>query len=195
MIGEKGFADASVADIAADAGCSVGTFYRRFRDKHALLHALDDRLAREFRATMDSAVDPARWEGAGIAEILEGYVRFSLEVGPARAPLRRAALLMSVRDPVFAERNTRLTRELHERLRALLLDRRAEVGHPDPELAIEFALEQIRALLLSRLEGEPIAPHFLSISDERFVEETLRGVQRYLDLVTARGGSPEGNDP
>jgi AcrR family transcriptional regulator len=192
VIAEKGFADASVADIAARAGCSVGTFYRRFRDKHALLHALDERLASEFQATMEAAVDPRRWEGAGIAEILEGYVRFSLEVGPPRAALRRATLLMAVRDPAFAERSTRLTRELHQRLRALLRERRDEIAHPEPELAIDYALEQIRALLLSRLEGEPIAPHFLTIPDERFVEETLRWVHCYLDLAPTRGGAPEG---
>ena len=54
---------AAVADIAARAGCSVGTFYRRFRDKQALLHALDERFAEEFRATMQQAVAAERWEG------------------------------------------------------------------------------------------------------------------------------------
>jgi DNA-binding transcriptional regulator YbjK len=37
VIGEKGFADASVGNICTRAGVSVGTFYRRFRDKHALI--------------------------------------------------------------------------------------------------------------------------------------------------------------
>jgi AcrR family transcriptional regulator len=192
VIEEKGFADASVADIAARAGCSVGTFYRRFRDKDALLHALDERLAEEFRATTEEAVDPARWEGACIAEILEAYLQFSLEVGPTRAALRRAATLMAMRDPAFAERQMRLVRELHERLRGLLEARRTEIGHPDPEPAIDFALEQLRAMLLVRLEGAPIACRLLEIPDERFVRETLRSVSRYLQISLPRAGEAAG---
>jgi len=182
VIEEKGFADASVADIAARAGCSVGTFYRRFHDKHGLLHALDERLGEEFRATMERAVDPARWEGACIREIIEAYLLFALEVGPPRAALRRAAILMAMRDPAFAERQMRLDRELHERLRSLLQARRTEIRHPDPEIAIDVVLEQLRAMLLVRLEGEPIACHLLSVSDDRFVHENLLSVGRYLQI-------------
>ena len=188
VIEEKGFADASVADIAARAGCSVGTFYRRFHDKHGLLHALDERLGEEFRATMERAVDPARWEGACIREIIEAYLLFALEVGPPRAALRRAAILMAMRDPAFAERQMRLDRELHERLRSLLQARRTEIRHPDPEIAIDVVLEQLRAMLLVRLEGEPIACNLLSISDDRFVHESLLSATRYLDISLAPAG-------
>ena len=46
-IGERvfamhGFADAHVSEIAALAGCSIGSFYRRFRDKEALFMALQN---------------------------------------------------------------------------------------------------------------------------------------------------------
>jgi AcrR family transcriptional regulator len=195
VIEERGFADASVADIAARARCSVGTFYRRFHDKHALLHALDERLGEEFRATMERAVDPARWEGACIGEIIEAYLLFALEVGPPRAALRRAAVLMAMRDPTFAERQMRLDRELHERLRSLLQARRAEIGHPDPDIAIDVVLEQLRAMLLVRLEGEPIACNLLPVSDDCFVHESLLSATRYLEISPApRGQAPRPGD-
>jgi AcrR family transcriptional regulator len=189
VIRDKGFADAAVVDIARRAGCSVGTFYRRFRDKQTLLHALDERFAEEFRATMEEAVAPERWRGAPIAEILAGYLEFSLEQGRARAALHRAALVMSVRDAAFAERQTRLAGDLHERLRDLLWARRGEIGHEEPAVAIEFALEQLRSMLLARLNMSPLDSSLLSVSDAEFVSEALTSVCAYLELPPL--GDPE----
>jgi AcrR family transcriptional regulator len=180
VIREKGFADAAVADIARRAGCSVGTFYRRFRDKRALLHALDERFAEEFRATMEEAVAPERWEGAPIAEILAGYIEFALEQGRTSAALQRAALVMAVGDAAFAERHMRLVRELHERLRKLLWARRDEIGHREPAVAIEFVLEQLRTMLALRLNVSPLNSSLLSVSDATFVSEQLASVCAYL---------------
>jgi AcrR family transcriptional regulator len=182
VIREKGFADAAVADIARRADCSVGTFYRRFRDKRALLHALDERFAEEFRATMQDAVARERWQGAPIAEILAGYIEFALEQGRASAALQRAALVMSVRDAAFAERHMRLVRELHERLRELLWERRDEIGHPEPAVAIEFVLEQLRTMLALRLNVSPLTSSLLSVSDDRFMSEQLASVCAYLEV-------------
>jgi AcrR family transcriptional regulator len=183
VIREKGFTDAAVADIASRADCSVGTFYRRFRDKRALLHALDERFAEEFRATMKEAVAPQRWRGAPIAEILAGYIEFSLKQGRSSAALQRAALLMSARDAAFAERHMRLVRELHERLRGLLWARRDEIGHPEPAIAIEFVLEQLRTMLVVRLNVSPLSSSLLSVSDARFVSEQLACVCAYLEIA------------
>jgi AcrR family transcriptional regulator len=183
VIREKGFTDAAVADIARRADCSVGTFYRRFRDKRALLHALDERFAEEFRATMQEAVAPERWQGAPIAEILAGYLEFSLKQGRTSAALQRAALVMSVRDAAFAERHMRLVRELHERLRDLLWARRDEIGHQEPAVAIEFVLEQLRTLLAVRLNVSPLNSSLLSVSDATFMSEQLASVCAYLEVA------------
>jgi AcrR family transcriptional regulator len=181
-IREKGYADASVAEIARRAGCSVGTVYRRFRDKTALLHALDQRWAETFRATMEDAVAPSRWEGAPILEILTGYIEFSLTEGRERAPLHHAALLMATRDATFAERQRKLAGELHVRLRALLLARCDEIGHPDPPLAIEFVLEQLRGMLMARLDPRPLDGTLFAASDAQFIDQALTSASSYLRL-------------
>jgi len=181
-IREKGFDDASVAQIASRAGCSVGTFYRRFRDKNALMHALDERWGESFRATLEAAVAPERWAGAPILEILTGYLAFSLEHGRDRAPLHRAALMMALKEPEFARRHSVLAADLHGRLRDLLLARRPEIHHDDPPLAVEFVLEQLRNMLLVRLEAHPLDTALLSIADEQFIEQALASVSAYLKL-------------
>jgi AcrR family transcriptional regulator len=179
---DKGYADASVVEIARRAGCSVGTVYRRFRDKAALLNALDERWGEAFRATMEDAVAPARWEGAPILEILAGYIEFSLNQSHEHAALHRAALIMASREASFAERQMKLAAELHTRLRALLLARKSEIGHPDPALAIEFALEQLRSMLIARTSANPRDGTLFALSDERFLEQALASLSAYLEL-------------
>jgi AcrR family transcriptional regulator len=45
VFAEKGFWQAHVADIAKRAGCSVGSFYRRFQDKEAFFFSLQSDMA------------------------------------------------------------------------------------------------------------------------------------------------------
>ena len=181
-IRDKGYADASVVEIARRAGCSVGTVYRRFRDKAALFHALDERWGEAFRATMEDAVASERWDGAQILEILTGYIEFSLGQGREHTQLHRAAINMASRDASFAERQRKLMVELHVRLRALLLARQDEIGHHDPPCAIEFVLEQLRSMLMARLGAEPLDKRLFAASDEEFIDQALTSVSAYLRL-------------
>ncbi len=183
LISEKGIDDASVADVAARAGCSVGGFYHHFRDKDGLVQALLARVADEFRETMHVAVDPERWEGAAIAEILEAYLEFSLEMGRERAGLRRAHLVLSLRAPAAAAQLMEVHHELQGRLGELLRARRDEIGHADPERAIAFALDQLRAMLILRLEGAPLESALESIDDGDWVREAITSVCAYMQIL------------
>ena len=42
VLDEKSFTEATLAEIMERAGVTVGAFYRRFPDKDALLHLLDE---------------------------------------------------------------------------------------------------------------------------------------------------------
>ncbi len=181
-VGEKGYAGVSVVEIAARAGCSVGTVYRRFRDKQALCHALDERWGEAFRATLEQAVAPGRWQGALVLEVLTGYVEFSLQQARERGALHRAALVMAACDESFAARQRQLAAELHTRLRELLLARRAEIGHPDPEAAIEFVLEQLRGMLVARHDAAALDSTLFALEDGDFIQQVLMSVSAYLRL-------------
>lgn len=181
-IRDKGYADASVVEIARRAGCSVGTVYRRFRDKTALLHALDERWGEAFRATMEAAVARERWDGALVLEILTGYIEFTLGQGRDHAELHHAAIHLASRDARFAERQRKRAAELHKRLRALLVERKDEIGHADPLVAIEFVLEQLRGMLTARLDSRPLDKTLFAASDEQFIDQALTSVAAYLKL-------------
>ncbi len=183
LFSEKGVDAASVADVAARAGCSVGAVYHHFRDKKALLYALFERMSEEFEATTKEAVDPKRWEGASIADILKGYLEFSLEVGRGRPSFQRASLEASLRDPALQEHLVELSTRLQDRLTELLGARRDEIGHADADAAIAFVLDQLAAMLRIRLDSLLIGSRVRIESDEQFVREALRSACTYLQIA------------
>ena len=80
LIAEKGYDDASIAEIAERAGSSVGAFYRRFRDKAALFQALHESFNEDARATADDALAPSRWQGSPLARVLREFTDFLVEI-------------------------------------------------------------------------------------------------------------------
>ena len=60
MVAERGYADATMREIAAEAGVSVGLLYRYFPSKRSVLMALYDELSVEF-AARGRAMPAGRW--------------------------------------------------------------------------------------------------------------------------------------
>ena len=180
LFAEKGADATSVADVAARAGCSVGSVYHHFRDKKALLYAVFERMSEELRATTRDALDPTRWEGASIADILASFVEFSLEISRERPTFKRAGIEASRTDPALRELYAELRSELYEGLTKLLLDRRHEIGHPNPELATGFALDQLGSMLQTRLDELQLPTRLANRPDHEFAQELLRSACAYL---------------
>ncbi|HKI98289.1 MAG TPA: TetR/AcrR family transcriptional regulator [bacterium] len=150
LLQERGFDNVSVAEIAHAAGSSVGAFYARFRDKNGLLHHLHERFCEEAMVTADTALDPARWEGASTRDILTAVIGFLEESHRTRSGMFRAFVLVGHSDPRFQERDRRLSEHVLARLTALLLSRREEISHPDPTFAIAFGMEMVGGVLRDR---------------------------------------------
>jgi AcrR family transcriptional regulator len=185
LLAEKGADATSVADVAARAGASVGAVYHHFRDKKALLHAIFERMSVQLRATIREAVDPARWEGATVLDVLQGYLEFSIETGRDRPVSKRAGVEAARHDPVLNERMNALRCELHDEISGLLRTRSSEIGHPDPDLAIGFVLDQLSAMVQARLDGSRGPTRLANRPDDVFVAEALRSVSRYLRLAAS----------
>ena len=180
LVTEKGFADTPVAEIVHRAGSSVGAFYARFRDKDALLHALYDRYFEQAMATADAALDPARWEGASIGEMLSAVVRFLVEIYREQHGLIRAFVIRNHVDPEFQARRERLSHHVNARLSMLLLARSDEIAHPDPARATAFGLTMVFSTLDSVMLFGEMRSGALSLSDEALASELTTAYLAYL---------------
>lgn len=180
LVAEKGFEDATVADVARRAGSSVGAFYARFRDKDGLLYALYERYFEQATATADVALDPARWEGASIDEILRSVVRFLVRVYRERTGLIRAFVVRNHMDGEFRARQERLSHYVSERLSRLLLARVAEIRHPNPARAAAFGLTLVVSTIESVVLFGEMRSNALALSDEEMSTELAQAFLAYL---------------
>ncbi len=185
LVHEKGFDDTPVSEIVRRAGSSVGAFYSRFPDKHALLLALYERYFEQAMATADEALDPARWARSGVSEIVAAVVRFLVEIYRTQRGLIRAFVIRNHTDAAFQARRERLSHEVSRRLSQLLLARRAEIEHPDPERAAAFGMTLVfSALDATMLFGE-MRSGAAALSDDDLAAELTRAYLAYLGLPTA----------
>ena len=184
LVSEKGFEDTSVAEVARRARSSVGAFYTRFRDKDGLLYALYDRYLEQALATADDALDPARWEGATIPEIISEVTRFLVTSYRERCGLMRAFVVRNHTDLEFRTRQERLSYHVSDGLVRLLLARPDEIGHPDPERGAAFGLTLVFNTLESVMLFGELRSGALVLSDDELAAELTQAFLAYLRVRT-----------
>ena len=180
LLEEKRFEDVHVTEIVARANTSVAAFYRRFNDKEGLLHALHERLCEEAFATAADALDPERWRGAKLREVLETVVPFLIEVLEERQALDLAVYQRGLTDEAMRERSHRLIRYVLDRLGALMVEREAEIRHEHPEQAVSFAMMQTAATLTHLYTARFRELGTPRMSDAQIAGETVRSCLSYL---------------
>lgn len=183
LLRDKNFDDIHVRDIADRADASVAAFYRRFKDKDALLHALHERRCEEAFATADDALSPERWQTADIAEILFAIFPFLIEVLQPNESLYQAIYQRAITDEQMRERSMKLTRHVVSRLSDLLIARSYEIHHPTPATAVPFSLIQAIALLVQHYTVGVKDIGTSPMSDELIARELTTSCLAYLGVV------------
>lgn len=186
VLSEKGFEQATIAEIVGRAQTSVGAFYSRFREKDALIGCLHQRFCEEAMVTTATVLDPERWEGASVWEILAETVPFLVEVYRQRRGLIRAFVLRGSTDPEFASQWLHLSNFVAAELTELILARRQELTHPDPPVAIALGLQVLLGTLDQTTLLDPVGRPGLSLDSERLPLELTRLFASYLGLDSTR---------
>ena len=143
VLGDKTFGDATLAEITERAGVTVGAFYRRFTDKDALLHHLDERLFTELYRRADLVLDPELWPNGGAREIIAEFTAQMVDVYSTRRGLLRSLLVRARMDVVLEQSAMEVNAHFVAKLRTLLLRRRDDMTHPDPERAVELGFMMV----------------------------------------------------
>jgi AcrR family transcriptional regulator len=183
LVSERGFDNATVAEIVRRANSSVGAMYARFPDKDSLLVCLHERFCEQALATADLVLERSRWVGATIPEIFAVTTPFLVHVYHHKRGLIRAFIARCSCDPLFAERGSRVGREISAKMLDLLADRHHEIKHPHAELAIDFGLRMI----FDTLDHETMYSDFqrskIPLSREQLSEELSRAFLSYLGVA------------
>lgn len=185
LFSEQGVEATAVVDVAKLAGCSVGALYHHFRDKQTLVYALFDHYTEDARNVIAEATNPARWEGASIVDILGGYLEFILLNASEIMHVKRAITDASRNNPAMSQHMADLQAELDAALTRLLLARKAEIGHPQPTLAIGFVLDQFSAMLRARKDRAVTPTRLMKRADKVFIDQCLYSAEQYLKVGRA----------
>jgi AcrR family transcriptional regulator len=180
VLEEKSFSEATLAEIMDRAGVTVGAFYRRFPDKDALLHLLDDRFFAELHELAQTALGETKWEAATVTQIVQEFTKAAVQLYRERRGLLRSLFLRARTDPVIMRSAREVNAHYVDRLRTLLLARADQLRHPDPERAVELGfMILVGALRETVLFGE-VWPNPRAVVDDGLARELARSYLAYL---------------
>ena len=199
LMGEVGVEGATVAAIVNRAGASVGSFYARFPGKEDLVRYLQERVWTDARERWDEALSAEAWEGLPIRSVVEGVVGLLLRSLKADYQRRRALGWHRAMDSSGAELALSFHEHLLSTVTPLLLARREEISHPEPEAAIPFGYRAVVGAIrefLSLEEARALAPERVGVlpQEDDFGRELARLWNGYLDPGTRSGLEAEEGD-
>ena len=191
VLEEKSFSEATLAEIVERAGVTVGAFYRRFPDKDALLHHLDERFFREMHAAADATLDPGRWAGQPASAVIRAVAEEAVAQYRRRRGLLRSLFLRARVDAVIQESARRVNEHLIARLREVLLARREQLSHPDPEFAVAIGFRMFIGALRETIVFDEVWPPEAE-PGERLADEMTRWFCAYLGVAEPAAVVAEG---
>ena len=156
-------AAACIEDIAARAGVGVGTVYRRFTSKDALIDELLRLVLEELNSAADRAL--ARTDGHGLEDLLRAF-------GQSFADHARYANLLLEREPDAAA-----TRKIREAVASLSV-RAVEAGTIRPDITAGDVLALIAGMRgLVQAETVQADAHLAPDAWQRFLDIHLAGMR------------------
>jgi AcrR family transcriptional regulator len=178
----KRFDDISIREVVEEANASIGAFYSRFSDKRALLEFLDVQQTAAALTLWTAFFDRPRWRSAPVREVIAAFVSAAVRAHRQNAGLLRAVFfhLRTADDPDFRARARRIDQLIRRRLTALLLERRAELRHPEPQRAIPFALLMTASAIREAVLFEDLRLNPGELPDDRLAGELARAFSAYI---------------
>ena len=181
VFAEAGFWQAHVADIARRAGCSVGSFYRRFDDKEAFFFALQSDMAERAEANIVAFFSDPRCETEPLDALARRLVANSARNMGRIEGYFRALFELSLRGHDVWPSMRRL--EAIEAARLVeLLGRRGVPTPPDLQPRAHLAIRMLHGQLISQLLHGP-GP--FEAGDPRLIDELALMILRYLGVTAA----------
>jgi AcrR family transcriptional regulator len=155
ILDEQGPAALTVQAVVARAGSSVGSFYARFKGKSDLLDYLGARVWQEALERWSEALASRDWSALELSELAVGSVGLLYDAQRSRSSYLRALdRAVSGSDDAY----TAFRRQLLDGISGLLLARREEIDHLNPDLAVRLGLLAVLGVIDTEelAVGEPL---------------------------------------
>lgn len=186
VLEEEGLGAATVPIIAKRAGVSVGVVYRRFKNKDALIRGVYERFLWRINEQNSMMLATLSRVQFSLGDLLRGMVRGSVESHRRKRNLIRALHQFSQThdDPAIKREAAKMNRASTAALTALMLSHQDKITHPDPEVAIQFAILTLASVIRAVIIDEG-GPYGLTAPDD-IEPELTRMIFSYLGIEERR---------
>jgi AcrR family transcriptional regulator len=171
----KGYAQATAASIAAQAGVATGTFYQYFRDKDAVLRELaEDRFTDLAARIVDTLARPSGAQAAfrvELADRVRAVVQAVVDYHREDAGLHAVLTERRHADPALDALTSASEHTLVARIADLV---RWFDATPDPEATAFVLFGMVEGAVHAHVLGHP------TVSDQRFTEALVQAMTRVL---------------
>ena len=181
ILEEEGPEGVTVQAVVARARSSVGSFYARFGGKDDLLEYLGTRVWDEVLERWNESVAARSWSDMALEDLVGGTVGLLFDVRRSRLHQLRALDRITGGSSAFEAFREHLLGDLE----ALLLERRDEMVHETPELAVRLGLRAVLGVTDSAL----VLANGDDAAHEPIVQECRQLLMGYLT-----GRAPEPSD-
>jgi AcrR family transcriptional regulator len=185
LIRTKGFEALTVAEVVRRSETSIGTFYARFIDKTALLHAVQERVHGREEAQIRERVGKVGWDTLSLEETVRGLVDIKRAVTKGNERLLEAFVVHGATDPVVRQRGYRYKASVENLEVEVLMRHAAQIGHQDPESAARVA-----SRLWQAAQEEQVQRSQSGVSSPGAVPQDLL-MQKLAEVVIAYLRSPD----
>jgi len=188
VLGQHGLEGATIPRIAQHAGLTPGAIYRRFPDKDALLETVIIAILQRQDERLRMMLTPAMARQIPLAVLAEQLINNLLVSYRANAGLLRALRQFAQgRDRTsFYRKVARLEMRSYQYLVELFLVHRKEVKHPDPQMAVSFALMMLASTLIELILVDHDMKNWQTVipkDNQSLKRELLRSFLSYLGSV------------
>jgi AcrR family transcriptional regulator len=182
LFSRKPFDEVSVGDIARKARVSIGGFYARFESKETLLSWFDEHFLDREKEQRTLQFREDRWKGKNIAEVVEAYLKRAASYLRKYKPLLSRITLNVRSSPETKElkRAREFNAAVHKSFIDLLMSRKNEMRHPNPDFAITFALMAVTAAMREQILFGERHLNPVDVSDTKLIQELTRMFLNYI---------------
>jgi AcrR family transcriptional regulator len=141
MLRTRSFAELSVADLCAEEGCTIGSFYARFEGKDAFLRAVQHVVIAEARRRIEARLTAEHFAGAPLRSVVARIVEGTVRLARRQEGLIRASLRAAQDDPAAWSPLRELGRLQTERAAPILLEKLGRPAGKSDSDRVRFAFQ------------------------------------------------------
>jgi AcrR family transcriptional regulator len=179
VLRERGFDGFTLHEVSDRAGVSIGSIYSRVPSREALIMAIYERVM-GWTDEQEAVQRDAGHSELPVREWVEAIVTDMATQMLGHADVLRVFMKQAPLHEEILERGAAKSKETGKTFTRALLQRRDEIAHPDPELAVDMAWRIAYNEIARWITHGPNFESTRKLSEKTMVRELARAIADYL---------------